>query len=226
MSVDNLLTFHNVPKRTLQETADGFTNTLTFDMSILLFERTTNTAFALGHCVFPGGTFEEASDECQEWMDYFEEYGVSSNQLDRLIVKESNIKRSSPVLTSGKKFSRAISLRLTACRETFEEVGILFSRNHKTLKKISIAPTFGEDFEDFDRVGWQFSVHNDAKQFLKLCRNLQIVPDLCCLYEWSLWRSPFVAQKRYDTVFYFVSCTKMPTLLLEHSEVKRAMVSI
>ena len=36
MSVDNLFTFHNWPKRTLQETADGFTNTLTFDMSVLL----------------------------------------------------------------------------------------------------------------------------------------------------------------------------------------------
>lgn len=131
-------------------------------------------------------------------MDYFEEYGISPNQLDRLIVKEPKIKRSSPLLTSGKNFSRDISLRLTACRETFEEVGILIFRNHETLKKLSSAPTFGEDFDNvnFDRVGWQFAVHNDAKQFLNLCRSLHIVPDLWCLYEWSLWRTPFTAKKR------------------------------
>lgn len=195
------------------------------NFEILLFERSTNTAFAPGHCVFPGGTFEEASDECQEWMDYFEEYGVSSKQLDRLFVKEPNTKRTNPFLSTGKNFSREISLRITACRETFEEVGILFFRNHKTLKKLSSTPTFGEDFEDvnFDRVGWQFAVHKDAKQFLNLCRSLHVVPDLWSLYEWSLWRSPFTAEKRYDTVFYFVSSTKKPTLLLEHSEVKRAM---
>ncbi|XP_054082296.1 acyl-coenzyme A diphosphatase NUDT19 isoform X3 [Zeugodacus cucurbitae] len=192
---------------------------------ILLFERTTNTAYAPGHCVFPGGTFEEASDECQEWIDYFKEYGVTSNQLDRLIVKETNIKRASPLLTSGKNFPRDISLRITACRETFEEVGILFFRNHETLKRLNSAPTFGENFEDvnFDRVGWQFAVHNDAKQFLNLCRRLHIVPDLWCLYEWSLWRSPFTAKKRYDTVFYFASLTKTPALLMEHNEVKSAM---
>ncbi len=36
MSVDNLFTFQNWPKRTLKETADGFTNTLIFDKSVLL----------------------------------------------------------------------------------------------------------------------------------------------------------------------------------------------
>ncbi|XP_053959261.1 acyl-coenzyme A diphosphatase NUDT19-like [Anastrepha ludens] len=192
---------------------------------ILLFERTTHTAFTPGHCVFPGGTFEEASDESQEWLDYFKNYGINPNLLDSLIVQYSCIKRSNPLLTSGKNLSRDISLRITALRETFEEVGILLFRDHETLKKLTSTPAFGEDYNslNFDRAKWQNAVHNDAKQFLYLCQSLQIVPDLWCLYEWSLWRSPLEATKRYDTVFYFASLAQRPKLLPERTEVKVAM---
>ncbi|XP_037959769.1 nucleoside diphosphate-linked moiety X motif 19-like [Teleopsis dalmanni] len=192
-----------------------------YDYKVLLFKRTPETAYAPDHCVFPGGSFEITADESTDWLDYFQEFGITDAKLQELIIDPSTTNRPSPLMTGGIHFSRDISLRITAIREAFEEVGILLCRDKRTLN----ADTNGCALfnEDFDRVYWQNLIHNDAKQFIQLCKKLQVVPDLWCLYEWSVWRSPMTSPRKFDTVFYFVGLDQLPNLLLEPTEVQEKL---
>lgn len=84
-------------------------------------------------------------------------------------------------------------MRITAIRETFEELGVIFCRDRKSL---SNNEGYGNFKEDFDRKHWQGIVHNDASKFLNLCEELDVVPDLWSLYEWSNWFTPSSFKKR------------------------------
>ena len=90
-------------------------------------------------------------------------------------------------------FSRELSLRITAIRETFEEVGILFCKDSKSLASND---GFGSFKEDFDRKHWQAAVHKDPTQFIMLCKELNVIPDLWSLQEWSTWLTPATFKKR------------------------------
>lgn len=126
------------------------------------------------------------------------------------------------VMNQGLQFSRDISLRLTALRETFEEVGLLLCR--KNLKDLKGGQPAQIVDQPYDRNYWQKRVHNDAKQFLELCRHLAVMPDLWALNEWSIWRTPASASSRkYDTVYYFTALESSKVdLLLEPNEVDAA----
>ncbi|KAH8404861.1 hypothetical protein KR222_007395, partial [Zaprionus bogoriensis] len=191
---------------------------------VLLIKRTERTSYALNHCVFPGGVFDGNADESPDWLTYFHSCGVTASQLELLRCRQT---RGRPeLLSQGQHFSRDISLRLTALREAFEEVGLLLCRPLDSLEELAtgqlsavaqLAP------RQFDREEWQQRVHNDARQFLELCRQLRVLPDLWALSEWSVWRTPASASRRYDTVYYFAALeTWQVPLLLEPSEVASA----
>jgi nucleoside diphosphate-linked moiety X motif 19, mitochondrial len=105
---------------------------------------------------------------------------------------------------------RDISLRITAIRETFEELGVLLCKNKEQLKDSSL---FSNLKNNFDVEFWQKQVdfilisHNtafklkqisqffcqvykDGSNFLRLCEELNVVPDLWSLHEWSCWLTP------------------------------------
>ena len=90
---------------------------------------------------------------------------------------------------------RELSLRITAIRETFEELGIIFCRDRKSLTSAD-GKGYGNFKEDFDRKHWQSLIHNDASKFLTLCEELDIVPDIWSLCEWSNWFTPSTFKKR------------------------------
>lgn len=62
-------------------------------------------------------------------------------------------------------------------------------------------------------------VHNDPEQFLILCQNLNVVPDLWSLQEWSTWMAPAVLPNRFETAFFIVPLENKPNLVLEKQEV-------
>lgn len=126
-------------------------------------------------------------------------------------------------MTSGKQFSRDISLRITAIREVFEEVGLLLCLNANQFHQSR--NSWANGITNFNRKYWQTKVHNSAKEFLILCKHLNVIPDLWSLAEWSMWRSPAGASKRYDTAIYFVAMQERPQLILEPSEIEVELVS-
>lgn len=183
-------------------------------------KRTERTSYALNHCVFPGGVFDAQADESADWLIYFQECGISRDQLKLLQCRQSTGRPE--LMTQGVEFSRDISLRLTALRETFEEVGILLCR--KNLKNLIGGQPAQVLVQLFDREYWQQRVHNDAKQFLVLCRHLAVIPDLWALNEWAIWRTPASASSRkYDTVYYLAALENTNVdLSLEPTEVAAA----
>lgn len=102
-------------------------------------------------------------------------------------------------------------------------MGILLCRDRKTLTSIDGYAQFNEQF---DRKHWQHIVHNDASEFLTLCEELDVVPDLWSLHEWSAWRTPSTFQKRFETVFFLAALASRPQVLMESNEVKDYEVCI
>ncbi|TMW39306.1 hypothetical protein DOY81_015614, partial [Sarcophaga bullata] len=189
---------------------------------VLLFKRSDHTAFFKNQGVFPGGIYD-AYDESVEWLKYFEEFGVTQQSLKELLVLDNGVTERPKILQpqgngcydrffkKSKIWAREISLRINAIRETFEETGIFLSRNREQLKTSS-----KEAFclTGYDVEKWQKAVHNDPKEFLNMCKQLQVVPDLWGIFEWCAWASPAIVRKGYETgnQFYelsrLVGCTR------------------
>lgn len=96
-------------------------------------------------------------------------------------------------------------------------MGILLCRDRKTLTSTDGYAQFNEQF---DRKHWQHVVHNDASKFLTLCEELDVLPDLWALHEWSAWRTPSTFKKRFETAFFLAALKTQPQVLTEPNEVK------
>ncbi|XP_017153619.2 nucleoside diphosphate-linked moiety X motif 19 [Drosophila miranda] len=187
-----------------------------FDYNALLLTRTSKSSFMPNSSVFPGGVCE-ATDSSPTWLSHFQRHNISSAMLRDVC----HVKAPRPEIFNSQEDTDAIdtglSLRLTALRETFEELGILLCRDAKTLTSTS---GYGQFYEQFDRAHWQHLVHNDASQFLELCKQLEVVPDIWSLHDWSVWRTPSTFKKRFVTAFFLTTLEQAPSLHIEPNEVK------
>ncbi|XP_034474673.1 nucleoside diphosphate-linked moiety X motif 19 isoform X2 [Drosophila innubila] len=197
-----------------------------------MLKRSDATAIAPNHSVFPGGLLDTEGDESVAWLEYLDHFGVPEEQLRRLVLV--NDQRPALLAPQGtgcydrffkrsKIWAREITLRLTALRECFEEVGILLCRNREQLTELD-----GDDLpahfqQNFDRETWQRRVHKKPSDFLELCRELQVIPDLWALHEWSAWATPAFFNKRHETVFFMAFLNTQPSLQVEPSEVKECL---
>eukprot|EP00099_Drosophila_melanogaster_P007904 NP_001260584.1 uncharacterized protein Dmel_CG18094, isoform B [Drosophila melanogaster] len=196
-----------------------------YDYRLLLIKRTEKTSYALNHCVFPGGVFDPIEDQSAKWITFFKSFGVTDEQL-----KMCRHNQDSPrpeFLSGGDHISRDIALRLTALRETFEEVGILICTEQDDIQKWDSKSGHPRTvlLESSEHFEWQHRVHNDASQFLELFRHYKVIPNIWSLQEWSIWRTAATANRKYDTVYYITMLDKYTRnikLLLEPHEVASA----
>ncbi|XP_058981169.1 acyl-coenzyme A diphosphatase NUDT19 [Musca domestica] len=198
-----------------------------YDYDLLLIKRSDKTAIVQNQGVFPGGILD-LSDESVEWLKYFQEFGISQEALKQLVVVDGKTERPKILAAQGtgcydrffknhKIWAREISLRINAIRETFEEVGILVCRNKEQLYS-PVTEGFCKELRDIKE--WQKAVHDNPLNFLKMCRELRVVPDLWGLNEWTCWASPAVIRKGFETAFYITFLNEKPSILCEISEVK------
>nr|XP_017108856.2 nucleoside diphosphate-linked moiety X motif 19 [Drosophila bipectinata] len=195
-----------------------------YDYNLLLIKRTERTSYALNHCVFPGGVLD-SEDESPDWLNYFRSFGVTDEHL-KLLTRDQQTPRPE-FLTGGDNFSKDIALRLTALRETFEEVGLLICTNQEIFNNWDYKTGHPRTLllEPSDRSSWQRLVHNKPSEFLNLCRHFNVIPNLWTLQEWSAWRTSATASRKYDTVYYITALeerSEKVTLLLEPEEVDSA----
>lgn len=118
---------------------------------------------------------------------------------------------------------REISLRITAIRETFEELGIVFCTdpNGKTSPFSSYYHT-----KDCDIPVWQEKIHDHQDSLLAFCEQHKLVPDIINIHEWSCWMTPtFFRPKRFDTAFFLVALNSIPPVYPESYEVQEFFVS-
>ncbi|XP_016945063.3 acyl-coenzyme A diphosphatase NUDT19 isoform X1 [Drosophila suzukii] len=198
------------------------------DYQLLMLKRSDATAAMVNQTVFPGGLLDSEADENVAWLQYFEEFGVPQEALRRLVlIRDDRPAILAPQGTGcydrffkrSRIWAREITLRLTAVRECFEEVGVLLCRNRNQLDFGAV--TCVQDVPDLE--AWQRRVHNKPSEFLTLCRELKVVPDLWALHEWSAWASPGFMRKGHETVFFMAFADKHPKLLEEPSEVKETL---
>lgn len=207
-----------------RETINGY------DYKLLMLKRSDRTALFKNQGVFPGGIYD-TFDESVEWLKYFEEFGVTQQSLKDLLVIDGIAERPRILAPQGngcydrffkksKIWAREISLRITAIRETFEEVGVFLCRTREQLNASNEEGIFKVDF---DKSKWQKAVHDDPKQFLQMCKELQVIPDLWGIHEWSCWASPAIIKKGYETAFFVTFLNEIPKVLCEESEVKECL---
>ncbi|KAK2567275.1 Acyl-coenzyme A diphosphatase NUDT19 [Acropora cervicornis] len=159
--------------------------------------------------VFPGGVVEEKADFSNDWMQLFKrsfsEFGADFAPL-------VNIRGPRPPLLrkSTTDIPSEVGLRICAIRETFEESGILLLRSLTNKQHTQL------DLQDVQN--WRKQVYADPLNFFIMCRELECVPDVWSLSEWSNWLTPTSFTRRYDTLFYISFLEKEPAVFLDDKE--------
>ena len=158
----------------LRESRDG--------LQVLLTKRAAGLTFMGGLWVFPGGRMEasDLSPELAARSDQVAIAGTGSRMLDA---------NAEPV-----DVATARGLLMAACRETFEEAGVLLAR-----------PRGGGDWgaARLERVtARRVAASADAAEFVRMLVEEDLVLDVERLVYWAHWITPSFERRRFDTRFF------------------------
>ncbi|XP_072527535.1 acyl-coenzyme A diphosphatase NUDT19 [Salminus brasiliensis] len=204
-----------------------------FDYSVLLLKRSGRSGFMPNAYVFPGG-LAEASDFSPEWVELFEPFrnlpnfgvGVVKQPLETRppIFATDRVKLGSPVPGD-------VAFRICAVRETFEEAGVLLvvprkeahrlAADHDDLSRSS--PTALPELCDRGEIArWRSLVIQSSSNFIRMCRELQCLPNIWAMHEWGNWLTPTGLsgrRRRYDTAFYLCCLEEIPDTVQDEKEI-------
>nr|XP_039256880.1 nucleoside diphosphate-linked moiety X motif 19-like [Styela clava] len=197
------------------------------DYNILFLKRIAKSSFFPNAYVYPGGALDPA-DKHSRWIEIFQNIDPQfcDNVEKEFFVYQKDGKRS-PLFPGDRDalsqgvLPNEIVFRICAIRETFEESGLLLLTNDvqsRRLKPNSVHASSVSHLLTSDIIEkWRNKVHNDANEFINLCIELNKVPDIWSLKEWSEWLTPVLSKnkagKRYDTVFYSCCLQEKPQYL-------------
>jgi len=199
-------------------------NDVGVDFKTLMLTRSAKSKFMPNALVFPGGVVDD-SDKSGEWHRVFQRV-MGSNMPDppssTTIPPEQRPPMFAPPMFTPHESQPAeavdldLAFRICAIRETFEEIGILLVRNAEGSRK------HGLNAEETST--WRRFVHKNGENFRRLCEEVNMVPDVWSLYEWSNWLTPIRLNaqrplskdvkrtpRRFDTMFYVAMLDTMPT---------------
>ena len=205
------------------------------DYEVLLLKRSSKSKFMPNAYVFPGGVASDV-DFSADWMPVFDWLGKDQRQEVFDFVQRGG--QGAPMFSRlrDKTFSHIpseIAFRICAIRETFEESGVLIVRRVKE----------GEDFQPslWDKQSWasyyidgdasvinewRHRVIKDPKEFLHMCQELRLVPDVWSLYEWTDWLTPLHSpgRRRFDTAFFICCVDGKPHVTEDEGETVHSQV--
>ncbi|XP_033120239.1 nucleoside diphosphate-linked moiety X motif 19-like [Anneissia japonica] len=205
------------------------------DYSVLLLQRAQSSTFFAGAEVFPGGAVDDA-DFSLDWVELFKEAGINSIvdfgkmltiQGERPLVFTEKRETSSPSTIPSE-----LAFRICAIRETFEEAGVLMLKSFQDVQnnqctEVTFAKNYQHPSLSESKIDeWRHRVHEDAHQFILLCRSLQCIPDVWSLMEWSDWLTPSTNKKRYDTMFFMCCMKDVPEVKHDAKETVQVKVSL
>lgn len=162
--------------------------------------------------VFPGGVAEPA-DDSDHWLKLFKSFGYTDDDFATFhgVGTPTTLFQPNPIL-------RHIALRITAIRETFEEVGLLIcSKDHKSNRN----SLYADIIPDVDVKFWQKQISDNPERLLNLCKEYNCYPDIWALYYWSHWLTPCHFNRRFDTVFFVTTLNNKPDNLKSSKEVTK-----
>ncbi|XP_041918538.1 nucleoside diphosphate-linked moiety X motif 19 isoform X1 [Alosa sapidissima] len=207
-----------------------------FDYEVLLLKRSGKSGFMPNAYVFPGGLVE-ISDFSSEWLDIFRNFTHSPN-FGLGVVKQPPQTRPPIFATDRMKFGSPIpgdvAFRICAVRETFEESGILLvvpkEEENSVLKSMKNKEDAGmADLAQISNVcgerelaNWRQLVMKNPLNFIRMCRELECLPNIWALHEWGNWLTPtavYGKQRRYDTAFFICCLKDIPHTVQDEKEI-------
>lgn len=207
-----------------------------FDYEVLLLKRSGKSGFMPNAYVFPGGLVD-TSDFSSEWLDIFRNFTHSPN-FGVGVVKQPPHTRPPIFATDRAKFGSPIpgdvAFRICAVRETFEESGVLLvvpkEEERNVLRSmenkdrigmpdlVQISSMFGEK----ELANWRQLVMKNPLNFIRMCRELECLPNIWALHEWGNWLTPtavYGKQRRYDTAFFICCLKDIPHTVQDEKEI-------
>jgi 8-oxo-dGTP pyrophosphatase MutT (NUDIX family) len=161
----------------LREAATG-------ELEVLMTKRAAGLSFMGGLWVFPGGRMEAADvapgplgSAASQWLD-----AVRRRMLDpRGVALPPDL---------------ALGLHVAACRETFEESGVLLAHSRSEGTSLGAAQLAG--------LAMRRTEGADATAFQRLLADENLVLDVDRLVYWAHWITPSAERRRFDTRFFAV----------------------
>ncbi|XP_055507974.1 nucleoside diphosphate-linked moiety X motif 19 isoform X2 [Leucoraja erinacea] len=192
------------------------------DFALLLLQRNQRSTFFPNAYVFPGGRISTA-DFSNEWIQLFHPYCQSPNlKLDT--VKQTD-RRSSIFATHrgklGSQIPGEVAFRICAIRETFEESGILLVKPNSPDKDLNKQGVIQLAHYDQNKLAsWRPLVQENAANFIRLCKELDCLPNIWALKEWSNWLTPTSqGSKRFDAAFFICCLEEIPFTVPDGHEI-------
>lgn len=209
-----------------------------FDYDILLLKRSSKSGFMPNAYVFPGGMVD-SSDFSSEWLDIFTSFRSSPNFGLRNVDQPAETRP--PMFATdrqklGSPIPGEVAFRICALRETFEESGVLLfvpkleekSVLKRTEDKGVVHHHNANELCSSELSRWRALVNQNPSNFVKMCRELQVLPNIWALHEWSNWLTPKgrYGATRYDTAFFLCCLQDVPQALQDEKEIVRVQVRV
>lgn len=207
-----------------------------FDYDVLLLKRSSKSGFMPNACVFPGGLVH-ASDFSSEWLDVFKTFSKSPNFGLRSVTQPGDTRPplfATDRLKLGSPIPGEVAFRICALRETFEECGVLLFVSKQEEKGLlnSIESRGAPEPEgplhnkanelcSHELNKWRDLVNQNPSNFIQMCRELEVLPNIWALHEWGNWLTPEgrYGVKRFDTAFFICCLQEIPPALQDDKEI-------
>ncbi|XP_029986942.1 acyl-coenzyme A diphosphatase NUDT19 [Sphaeramia orbicularis] len=210
---------------------------LHFDYDVLLLKRSSKSGFMPNAYVFPGGQVD-SSDFSSEWLDIFTSFRSSPTfGLGR--IKQPPETRPPMFATDrlklGSPIPGEVAFRICALRETFEESGVLLvvpKTDEKSLLKSIEDMRVSNDMPltqsgmstlcTSELTKWRALVNQNPSNFIRMCRELEVLPNIWALHEWGNWLTPKgrYGSSRFDTAFFICCLKEIPHTLQDKKEIQ------
>lgn len=167
------------------------------DVEVLMTRRHANMSFMGGMWVFPGGSLA-ASD--------------STDAARALIYDPSRFECGAMCDLQGQPLPRqlCLSLAIAACRETFEEAGLLLARQQDgTPCSAAVAASLQDQ---------RMAIVKDPALFVQLLNREQLRLDVESLLCWAHWITPSNVPRRFDTRFFVVAAPSAQQVSIDARE--------
>ncbi|ESO90863.1 hypothetical protein LOTGIDRAFT_191687, partial [Lottia gigantea] len=204
------------------------------NLDVLLLKRSSKSRFMPSVYVFPGGVASDA-DFSADWRSYFLRVNSDLALNTFKYVQKGGV--DCPMFNRERDpqfcyIPSELAFRICAIRETFEESGVLLARKIADLKDITAdfmakSPILGTPIHNEKDIleYWRKEVYADPSKFLAMCKELKIIPDVWCLYEWSNWLTPTgldsfskKSGRRFDTAFFMACVPEKPEAMHDEGE--------
>ncbi|KAM7423859.1 hypothetical protein PAMA_000292 [Pampus argenteus] len=205
-----------------------------FDYDVLLLKRSSKSGFMPNAYVFPGGMVD-SSDFSSEWLDIFKSFRNFPNFGLRSVNQTAESRPpifSTDRLKLGSPIPGEVAFRICALRETFEESGLLLVMSKTEAKSLlksteekcttdQVLHYKANELCSSELTKWRALVNQNPSNFIRMCRELEVLPNIWALYEWGNWLTPSgrYGVTRFDTAFFICCLQEIPHTLQDQKEI-------